>query len=57
MGRSKIRISARDTVCYDCRYLSATQKDCTILKKLYCRIEPDKKCSWYKKKLLEERGQ
>lgn len=31
-----------------CRFYK--KNECSILKKLYCKIEPDKACSWYKQK-------
>ena len=35
----------------NCRYNEL--KSCQILKKLYCKLEPDKKCSFYKKRTAE----
>lgn len=37
----------------DCIFCGLEKKNCIILKKLYCKINPDKKCAWYKTK--EER--
>lgn len=39
----------------DCKYFNAKKQNCEILKKLYCKIEPDKKCSWYKQKTEVEK--
>lgn len=39
-----------NSYCYDCRFIKDNKKDCKILKALYCKLEPDKICSWYKKR-------
>lgn len=37
----------------DCRYFCKEKNNCTILKKLYCKTEPEKPCAWYKKMIKE----
>lgn len=34
----------------DCIFCGKERKNCAILKKLYCKTNPDKKCAWYKSK-------
>ena len=34
----------------NCEYMNDSKRSCRILKHLYCKLEPDKKCSWYKQK-------
>lgn len=38
----------------NCEYMNDSKRSCKILKHLYCKIEPDKKCSWYKPKGKEQ---
>lgn len=38
----------------DCEFYCAEKENCKILKKLYCKIEPDKLCAWYKPKELNK---
>lgn len=47
------RTTEKDLYCYDCRFMKDDKKDCKILKALYCKLEPDKICSWYKKREKE----
>lgn len=44
------RISVKDSMGCRCRYLGENEKECKILKRLYCVTEPKKACTWFKAK-------
>lgn len=39
----------------NCKFLKDTRRSCSILKQLYCKIEPNKKCSWYQNKCANDK--
>lgn len=38
----------------NCEFLNDSKRSCRILKQLYCKTEPNKKCNWYKEKEEQE---
>lgn len=39
----------------NCKFLKDTRRSCSILKQLYCKIEPNKKCSFYQNKCADDK--